>query len=253
MQHARMRLGVYLTTRLAVWGLWALLVSASSLMVTILAVLDLMFLAASSLWTTRPEVFSPLLLWSRRIVLLGVGVASVSLVFDRLAAARIAPPPVAAPVLPLPVDGGVAVFAGTIDLGSYRALQATLAQYPGLQTLRLTGPGGHIPSARGMARLVSEAGLNTEAAGLCASACTLVFVAGVRRKLLPGGALGFHAYRLQTGANLLDPKAEEARDRSFMQGKGVSAAFLDRVFATDHNDQWQPDPATLRENGVLTD
>ena len=250
-------LGLFLALRLGFVLVWsgvpvgalpAALVTA--LVLADLATLGLPLLLWPVLW--RAEV-NPGLLWSLRVGLLVVLAHGLAGGLDRLADAYASPPPPdAAPPL-LETVGEVVVFSGPIDLATFRALEETLRQDPGLKVLRLTSEGGNIPAARGMARLVAEAGLGTEAAGLCASACTRVFIAGRTRQLRIGARLGFHRWRLETNVRILDTVTEEARDRAAFAARGVDAAFLDRAFSTDHGSMWFPTTHELRAAGVLTD
>jgi hypothetical protein len=184
-----------------------------------------------------------------QIIVLAAGLTQA---LNQLAQAHASAPPPRAAVALLPVRGTVALFTGPITLESYSALSETLRKVPGLTDLHLSSDGGSIPAARGMARLVREAGLHTKAVGRCASACTLVFAAGEERRLQPGAQLGFHAYRLNTGAKVLSTAEEQNRDRAALAERGISAKFLKQAFGTPHEDMWLPSEAELLEAGVLT-
>ena len=56
----------------------------------------------------------------------------------------------------------------------------------------LEGPGGAMFEGIGVAWKVREQGLNTRAVGRCASACSMIFLAGVERELDYAGTVGFH-------------------------------------------------------------
>ena len=58
--------------------------------------------------------------------------------------------------------------------------------------LHLKGPGGNMFAGIRTAWIARAAGLDTVANGQCASACSLIFLAGTERKLGASGALGFH-------------------------------------------------------------
>jgi hypothetical protein len=250
-------LGLFLALRAGFALIWWLAPFAAMppLLVTALVLADLMalglpFLVWPVLW--RVEV-NPGLLWSLRAGLLVVLAHGVAGGLDRLADAHASPPPREAPPPTLETIGDVIVFSGPINLAAFRALEETLRGTSGLRVLRLTSEGGNIPAARGMARLVAEAGLATEAAGLCASACTRVFIAGQTRTLRIGARLGFHRWRLETNVRILDTATEEARDRAAFAARGVDPAFLDRAFTTPHGSMWFPTTTELRAAGVLTD
>ncbi|MFS4580297.1 hypothetical protein [Phaeobacter sp. C3_T13_0] len=151
-------------------------------------------------------------------------------------------------------DGQRLVFAGEIPHGLTRRMEALMEDTPALREVALSGPGGLIYEARGVAQLIRERSLDTVVEGLCASACTLVFVAGRDRRLAEGGALGFHSYMLAYPGGLpqVDLKKEQQRDRAFLVQQGISAGFTDRLFATANSDLWIPDAAELHRAGVLT-
>ncbi|MFN4172553.1 MAG: hypothetical protein ACK4GW_12450 [Pseudorhodobacter sp.] len=248
--------GLFLGLRLGFAGLWSALPdNLSPLIVTALVVADLLALAAPllllpALWW--PQV-NPGLLWSLRAGLVALSVQGLAGGLDRLADAHAGAPPPKAGAARLEVIGNVVIFSGPIDLAAFAALEETLRHSPGLRILRLTSEGGNVPAARGMARLVAETGLATEAAGLCASACTRVFIEGAPRRLRPGARLGFHGWRLAFEVPHFDARAEEARDLAAFAARGVDTGFLERAFATDPRNMWYPAEAELRAAGVLTD
>ena len=249
-------LGWLLGPRLAFFAIWALVggLNLPPLVITGLVAADLTCLAAAGLLIRSEAVQASgpvigLLVRITQIILL---VAGLTQALNQLAQAHASAPPEREAVTLLPVRGTVALFAGPITLESYSALSETLRAVPGLTDLHLSSDGGSIPAARGMARLVLEAGLHTQAVGRCASACTLVFAAGTERRLQPGAQLGFHAYRLNTGAKVLSTAEEQNRDRASLAARGISAKFLKQAFATPHEDMWLPSAAELLEAGVLT-
>jgi hypothetical protein len=154
-----------------------------------------------------------------------------------------------APVEPLPVTGTTAILAGDIDYPMLARFDATPSA--SFTTLRLTSAGGLVYAARALAQRVAAPGLATEVQGGCLSACTLVFVAADRRSLGPDGRLGFHAEALNDPVSLVNLGAEQARDTAYLQGRGVTPAFLGRVLRTPDAAMWFPDRATLALAGVL--
>jgi len=154
---------------------------------------------------------------------------------------------------PLTREGATATLRGPIGFDSYQALLKALERDSALTTLVLDSPGGRVPAARGLARLVREGAIRTEVYGTCASACTLVFLAGETRVLHAGARLGFHGYRLISGPPLLDPEEEQARDTAYMIARGVAPAFAARAYATPHSNMWFPTRQDLTAAGVLAD
>jgi hypothetical protein len=249
-------LGWLLGPRLGFFLMWGLVggMSLPPMVITGLVAVDLICLVAAALLIRKDDVHASgptvgLLVRITQIIVLTAGLTQA---INQLAQAHASAPPQKPAAAQLPVEGTAAFFTGPITLESYSALSETLRAVPRLTELHLTSNGGNIPAARGMARLVLEAGLHTKAVGRCASACTLVFAAGAERRLTPGAQLGFHAYRLNTGAKVLSTAEEQNRDRAFLAGRGLSPKFLKQAFATRHEDMWFPSPEILFEAGVLT-
>ncbi|NIZ15037.1 hypothetical protein, partial [Phaeobacter sp. HF9A] len=133
--------------------------------------------------------------------------------------------------LELSPDRRVLRFEGEITYGlKPRILQAVNAT-PELREIQLTSPGGQVFAARAAAQAILAAGLTTSASGDCASACTLLFLAGAERHLTPGARLGFHGYGLSMRVHLpgYDIKAAEAKDLAYLRSRGVSAEFTSRA------------------------
>ncbi|MFV1492743.1 hypothetical protein VWX97_17470 [Phaeobacter sp. JH18-32] len=202
--------------------------------------------------------------WGGYLAILFAGFATVTLWWDAVLIATTPEEPDYAETerlarealydLSITPDGRRLVFAGEIPHGLTRRVAAMMAEAPALREVALSGPGGLIYEARGVARLIRERALDTVAEGACASACTLVFAAGEERRLAKGGSLGFHSYALAFPGGLpqVDLNREQARDRDFLIAQGVSADFAERLFATDHRQLWTPDADELRRAGVLT-
>ncbi len=172
---------------------------------------------------------------------------------SHIVTARIDPAPSS-----LTADGEIIRLDGDITLRTYNAMAQMLAGTHPYRTLVLTSDGGNIHAARGLARLVSDADLQTIAEGRCYSACTLIFVAGIRRNLGQGGSLGFHQYHLadfeDRGAGLYpDARAEQQRDRRYFAARGIAGPFIDRMYETEHGAIWQPSRSELLTARVLTE
>ena len=153
----------------------------------------------------------------------------------------------------LKVDGNTVLIEGDIGFRTHTALQAVL-QDPAntITTVRLNSNGGRIFAARAIAIAMIEHNMNTEVEGRCASACTLIFLAGEKRQLLDGAALGFHQYRQTSNIQFLDTSEEQQKDRVFFKSRGVSDSFITQMFQARHQDIWFPDNQTLLDAGVLT-
>ena len=145
--------------------------------------------------------------------------------------------------------------AGELNYGAEAALADTLKRRPDLKRVVLNSTGGQIFAARAIAATIADHGLNTHVEQNCFSACTIAFMAGATRTLAPGGSLGFHRYAFanQFSTPTVDPVAEQEKDRVYFRRRGVSPAFLKRIYDAEHHNLWQPSHATLRAAAVLTE
>ena len=151
-------------------------------------------------------------------------------------------------------DGQVIQFVGEIRSGSSKALAVFIADYPDAKTMSITSEGGNIYEARGLAKLISDNNLNTQARETCNSACTIVFISGAERELETGTLLGFHQYSIDArfATPLVKPREEEARDRELFRKAGVADWFLERMFDERADGIWYPAKEDLQKAGILT-
>jgi hypothetical protein len=150
------------------------------------------------------------------------------------------------------VTDGVVTISGEIDHLTYASFEILVEQMGGqLHEVRLDSDGGNIHAARGVARLIMVYRYDTRVERRCASACTLLFVAGAVRRAAPAAQLGFHGY-VETGFALNDILAEQDKDRAFFRARGISDAFIEQMFKAPHSDIWFPGHAMLRAAGVIT-
>ena len=151
-------------------------------------------------------------------------------------------------------DGKTLRLEGEITYGVTRKIKQLISEYPQLDTLVLSSDGGNIYEGRGLARQIREAGLNTHVESTCSSACTLVFIGGVRRSMSPGAKLGFHQYRIDADYSVpfADPASEQARDRALFADAGVSEGFLREMYKKSADDMWYPTFKELRQFGILS-
>ncbi len=159
-------------------------------------------------------------------------------------------------ITPVRADSGEVTrlkIEGEMGVGSTRALMSALARHPQVRVLEITSPGGLLTEGHGMARVALQRTLNTQANGVCASACTLVFVAGERRLLAPQASLGFHrSHRLgegfSTGWSSVDHFVA-----NFYRNRGVPEDFIQKALGTPGWDLWEPGHERLINSGVATD
>lgn len=147
-------------------------------------------------------------------------------------------------------DGRSVTLSGPFGMGAASRFQRTLERTPQLQRVLLDSPGGRLFEAHEIATAVRLRGLHTRASGDCASACTLVFVAGLNRSLAPGTRLGFHRASVPT----LNPLHDQFANRklaSLYDEAGLPRDFVFRVLATPASAMWFPTGALLVDAGIL--
>ena len=167
-------------------------------------------------------------------------------------------------------------FDGELDGYDSTEVMSYLFDHPEISTLRVTGPGGYGPAGRAISTYLVEHGINTEAFGECASACSRIFLGGKSRKLAKGAKLGFHRpwivkereKRLYE-ANRVEERWEDEFDYvtmiydvamqdmlegiKFMRSRGVNMDLILKIYSTSSYDMWEQSREELLKAGVLTE
>jgi hypothetical protein len=158
----------------------------------------------------------------------------------------------------LEVAGDRLSLNGAVTWRMHDEFLAALEANPGIKRVVLHSPGGQTAVGHRLAARIRDRQLDTMTmtAGTCASACTLMFGAGVRRILGRGARLGFHSnaptFTKDEGASFL-VKLNQEKDRAFWSAMGAPEAFIKRVEDTPSSDLWFPTLKELREAKVVTD
>ena len=166
-------------------------------------------------------------------------------------------------------------FDGALDEYDETEVISYLFDNPQIKTLRVTGPGGYMPTASAIAEYLIRHDINTEAVGECDSACAQIFLGGKTRTLAPGAKLGFHRPYLVKEREMQfyeenhvkkgwkDPfdKGLDNYDSAmlhmvkrieYMLSRGVYIDFILKKYTTSSYDIWHPSKEKLLEAGVLT-
>jgi hypothetical protein len=149
-------------------------------------------------------------------------------------------------------NGQTLEFSGGITFGVTQELERFLDAMAGVRTVRLSSNGGRILEAQRMSDLISSRNLATFVARDCLSACTIVFLGGKERFMLPTARLGFHqpAFRGMTAS---DRHAAIATERQRLQQRfGLSAAFAARANSAPPGGMWYPDKDELMRERLVT-
>ena len=166
-------------------------------------------------------------------------------------------------------------FDGNLDEYDAKEILAYLFENPEISVLRVTGPGGSMRAARTITDYLVLHKINTEALGICNSACSYIFLGGTIRTLFPDAKLGFHrpwANKARLRKEYLDSRplydwhdefdyAATLFDSSmidllnyikFMLSRGVDIEFILNAFSTDSFHMWYPSKEQLVVAGIVT-
>ncbi|NDV90910.1 hypothetical protein GTH32_06815 [Alteromonas sp. 345S023] len=141
-------------------------------------------------------------------------------------------------------------LSGGIEVGNETLLQQTLEANPNITTLHLHSIGGRILGAVRLAELVEQFNLDTYVKESCASACTLVYLAGRQRFIGEDGQLSFHAASLG-GSSTHDDHPLSGTLREQYENANVPEWFLKKVFKTPNHELWTPTHQELIKAGIV--
>lgn len=186
------------------------------------------------------------------LLALGLGTAGPSAAQRTAEIGRIAfgLDPLPAARVELSGDGHTLWLRGSIGTGSADAVARALTASPAVRQVRLDSPGGRVYEAREIASLLRARHVDTFAEGLCASACTVVLLAGRERGAAHEARIGFHRPQF-AGQDDEALGTSHALIRAYREA-GLGAAFIDRVRATPSRSMWYPARAELLRQRVLT-
>jgi RDD family len=149
-------------------------------------------------------------------------------------------------------NGQTLEFSGGITFGVEQELERFLDAMAGVRTVQLNSAGGRVLEAQKMSDLIRSRNLATFVARDCLSACTIVFLGGKERFMLPTARLGFHqpAFRGMTAA---DRRAAIATEEQRLSDRfGLSKAFASRANSAAPSAMWYPDVDELVRERVVT-
>lgn len=147
-------------------------------------------------------------------------------------------------------DGHSIVLSGPFGAGAAARFEQVVKDAPGLRRVVLESPGGRLYEADRISTVVRARGLQVRAKADCASACTLVFIAGGQRSLARQARLGFH--RASSGS--MNPLHDELANHKLAQlylEAGLPVHFVDGVLRTPASQMWFPPIDVLTTAGIL--
>jgi hypothetical protein len=136
-------------------------------------------------------------------------------------------------------DGRSLRLDGVIGMGDGERLKALLASEPArnLKRVELSSPGGRVREAERMVEALKAHRHEARAVGTCASACTLVFLAGNPRHLAPEGQLGFHRASTGTYNPVFEELANQQLAKTYRE-LGLPQPMIDKTLKTSANSMW---------------
>jgi len=140
---------------------------------------------------------------------------------------------------------------GPLSAGVADRLDEVLKSASGVQTVLLDSDGGRIFEALRMADLIRERGLDTRVEQNCASACTLILLAGKERSAHKFAQIGFHQPDFP-GLSDEEKNGIIADNRNDYINAGIGPDFLDKALSTPPAEMWYPTHADMVDAGVLT-
>ncbi|MBI3884511.1 MAG: hypothetical protein HY302_02095 [Opitutae bacterium] len=143
-------------------------------------------------------------------------------------------------------------MSGGLPAGSAEKFKTFLSGTAHVRTLRVNSIGGRVYEAQEIARVVARRKFDTVVTERCASAATLIFLAGKERRLGPRGKLGFHSafFPGRTGNELA---VSNAAIVEAMVAAGVARGFAEEAMKTPPAAVWYPSPEELYLAGVTTE
>jgi hypothetical protein len=148
-------------------------------------------------------------------------------------------------------SGKTLELKGALSSGAADQLEEVLASAPNAQLVVLDSDGGRIFEALRMAELIRARGLDTRVEQHCASACTLILLAGKDRSAHRFAQIGFHQPDFP-GLSEDEKRAIINDNRGDYTKAGIGPEFLDRALSTPPAEMWYPTHAEMVEAGVLT-
>ena len=138
-------------------------------------------------------------------------------------------------------------MSGTLSWALPQQVAVALVETPTVRVI-LDSPGGHIEAVLEVAEIIRSHNLDTYVNRMCASACTIAFLAGHKRVVSETGRLGFH----QAQGPVISIEQANFLLQLAYQNSSLPAAFVAHVLRTLPQDLWVPDLGELRKSGIVT-
>jgi hypothetical protein len=155
----------------------------------------------------------------------------------------------------IPNGGGSGILlSGEIALGDETAFHALAETLPKAIVLT-TGPGGRVSPALKIGNEIRARGWSTlvPAGGSCASACSMIWLAGQTRMLGAGAQIGFHAMALIRNGQRTETHDADVYLRRWLTELGYASDATATIVNTEAASIRWYNIMELRANGIPTD
>lgn len=154
--------------------------------------------------------------------------------------------------LSLSTDGRALRVDGSIGMGDAARLSQLLSSEAAreLRRVELASPGGRLSEAEQMASALKTRGIASRVVGTCASACTVVFLAGHPRQLAPDSRLGFHRASSGTYNPVFDELANKRLAATY-RSLGLPDSLIDKALDTPSRSIWFAPQQELLSHGLI--
>jgi hypothetical protein len=155
-------------------------------------------------------------------------------------------------------NGAITIsVAGEIVEGDAEALRLEIrrAEIGGysISEIQLNSVGGSLYEGASVARVIRASSLNTKVAAgdTCASACFLVFAAGLTKSVRTGARVGVHAATTDSGEETQASRAATAAMARIAALLGVPSEIIERMVSTPSTKMFWLDGGNLVSMGVV--
>jgi hypothetical protein len=150
--------------------------------------------------------------------------------------------------------GGAIKLSGVIMLGDDASFHALAEKMPNAVVIT-TGPGGSVFAAINIGSEIRNRGWTTLVPPdtYCASACSMIWLAGTRRLLADSGRIGFHAMSIHRDGMVVETHAPDIDLRRWLNALGYTEDTTATIVNTPSSLVRWLDRLELQANGIAVE
>jgi hypothetical protein len=142
-------------------------------------------------------------------------------------------------------------LSGGIPFGTNNAVRKFLDAAPTIKVIHLNSIGGRLNESHDLYNTIRERKLITYTSKVCASGCTIAFLAGQKRYISGNGKLGFHSASVGVSGKGANFDAANNDFRVLLRHHNVPDSFIKKAFATLQPDMWYPSKEELLAANII--